>query len=330
MAAPRRPAPAIDGRRVALATHRAAAAPTADDCLLLEAIERQLGARAVAAPWDGEGVDWTSFDAVLVRSTWNYHLDAAAFVAWTERLTARGVAVWNPPAVVRWNADKGYLRELARHGVPVVPTEWIVRGSSRDPASELASALSRRGWRRAVVKPSVGVTAFRTWRIDAAETDGSNADHGERLATLLADADALVQPFLDVVRRDGEWSFVYFADGTGPLSFSHAVVKRPARGDFRVQNQYGGSVEARTPPAALLRRVDRTAAAVERLAPGPLLYARLDGVVSDGAHAPGGEFLLMEAELIEPVLYFEHSGGGAGRLADALSGVSRLARPEAG
>jgi len=299
-------------RVIALATHDGKTEPTADDRLLVAALSRRAGIRAEAVSWDSPAADWGRYDAVLIRSTWDYHLRPAAFLAWADRVEASGTTLWNPASVVRWNADKRYLRRLDRAGVPVVPTEWISRGTQE---ADLGGLLRARGWQRAVVKPSVAASAYRAW---VAEVDASEISQAP-LAALLAEADALVQPFLPEVQQEGEWSFVFFADDEGRPSFSHAVVKRPAQGDFRVQTELGGTVAAAGVTAAVLQQVEEVASVLARLAPGPLLYARIDGVVSGGFHAPPGAFLLMEAELIEPVLFLGHAEHAADRFADALA-----------
>lgn len=305
-------------RVIALATHGGDTEPTADDRLVVAALSDRAGITAEAVPWDSQAAAWGRYDVALIRSTWDYHLRPAAFLAWADRVEAEGTALWNPPSVVRWNADKRYLRQLERAGVPVVPTEWIPRGAA---AADLGAVLRGRGWQRAVVKPSVAASAYRTWVVDrdAAETAR------KPLAVLLAEADALVQPLLQEVQREGEWSFMFFADDAGRPRFSHAVVKRPAPGDFRVQTELGGTVAAAVAPTAVLQQVERVASVLARLAPGPLLYARIDGVVSGGFHAPRGAFLLMEAELIEPVLFLGHADHAAARFADALA--SRIPSP---
>ena len=294
---------------IAAATHRHQPAGTPDDELALSRLAVRWPVRAETVPWDAPA-QWEQYAAVLIRSTWDYHLRPAAFLEWAERVERSGIALWNPAPVVRWNADKRYLGELARAGVPVVPTEWIARGTK----GELRRRLRRPGWEQVIVKPAVAASAYRTGKVDAADP----AVGAALLATILEDSDALVQPFLPEVCRDGEWSFVYFDDGRGALAFSHAVLKRPGPGDFRVQTQFGGTVEAAVPPPSLLRQADAAAAAVARLAPGPLLYARIDGVVSTGVHAPVGTFLLMEAELIEPVLFFAFDEDAADRFAEAV------------
>lgn len=264
-----------------------------------------------AVAWDSPHAEWSRYGAVLIRSTWDYHRRLDAFLDWAKGVEAAGAALWNPSAVVRWNADKNYLRAVERAGVPIVPTEWIRRGADVD----LGSVLHRTGWKQVVVKPSVGATAFRTWLTDLEEAD----THSGLLSAVLARGDALVQPFLRQVRGMGEWSFIYFAGGDGALVFSHAVLKRPASGDFRVQSQHGGTARAMQPPDALLSQATEAAATVARIAPGPLLYARIDGVVSEGDHAPPGTFLLMEAELIEPMLFMACADHAAERFAAAVA-----------
>jgi glutathione synthase/RimK-type ligase-like ATP-grasp enzyme len=128
-------------------------------------------------------------------------------------------------------------------------------------------------------------------------------DEIARLIGMVARADVLVQPFIEAVPRDGEMSFV-FIEG----EFSHAVRKRAAPGDFRVQTEHGGSV-AREP---VNDRQVRIAAAVLALAPEPTLYARVDAVLS------GEEFLLMELEVVEPDLFFEAAPEAADTLAAAI------------
>jgi glutathione synthase/RimK-type ligase-like ATP-grasp enzyme len=298
---------------IALATHSGETTPSADEGLILAALD-YTGIRAEVVPWDVPEASWGRYDAVLIRSTWNYHLRLSEFLAWADRVEAEGATLWNPPSVVRWNADKRYLRELERAGVLTVPTEWIPRGTV---GADLGALLRRRGWERAVVKPSVAATAYRTWVV---EREGAEVSGNLRLLSgLLADAHALVQPFLEEIDSEGEWSFLFFADEAERLTFSHSVLKRPAAGDFRVQTQFGGTAVPATAPGAVLRQVEEIARVVCRLAPGPLLYARIDGVVSGGVHAPHGSFLLLEAELIEPMLFLEHSDSAAARLAEAIA-----------
>jgi glutathione synthase/RimK-type ligase-like ATP-grasp enzyme len=295
---------------IGVATCRADPVATADDGLGLSRLAARGQIVVETVPWDATP-DWGRYDAVIIRSTWDYHLRVDAFLRWTEEVEAAGAALWNSAAVVRWNSDKKYLKDLEHAGVDVVPTEWVPRASEAD----LRDVLRRQGWRSAVVKPSVAATAYRTARVSE-----SDVEEGESVFTsILQECDALVQPFLAEVRDSGEWSFVYFDDGARGLELSHAVLKRSSPEDFRVQPQFGGTAEVRVPPGEVLRQASHVARTVSRLAPGPVLYARVDGVVSDGEHAPEGTFLLMEAELIEPMLFLGSVEGGAERFADALA-----------
>jgi glutathione synthase/RimK-type ligase-like ATP-grasp enzyme len=251
--------------------------------------------------WDAPGVAWDAYAAVVVRSCWDYHRRLAEFLAWAEALMREGVPLWNDAATLRWNADKSYLRELALRGVAVVPTLWLEPAEQPD----LAALLEREGWPEAVVKPAVSASAEGAWL-----TTPSRARHeGPALSALLRRGHVLVQPRLPEVMAEGEWSLVFFEG-----AFSHAVRKRPQPGEFRVQEEFGGSVESATPPAALLDDAAQALRAAGRSA----LYARVDGVLR------AGRLMLMELELIEPHLFLLDAEGAADRFANAIA--ARLGR----
>jgi hypothetical protein len=281
---------------VALVTCTALPALTDDDRLLQAALAAR-GAEAVPAVWDDPSVRWRDFGAVVVRSTWDYHLRPGEFRAWVDRVDALGVALHNPAPVLRWNASKHYLRALADAGAAVTPTRWVGAG---DP-TPLAEVLDAEGWDDAVVKPVVSATAHETWRVGR----GTAADAEPRWRALVARADVMVQPFVRAVVDEGEWSLV-FLGGT----YSHAALKRPRAGDFRVQHEHGGTYAAAEPAAALVAEAARALA----VAPAPCAYARVDGC------AVGGRFQLMELELLEPALFLGAAPGAADRLAAAILG----------
>ena len=287
-----------------------------DDLIAAEAL-RARGAEVTAPFWTDASVDWTAFDAVVLRSTWDYYLRATEFDAWLGRLS--GVNLFNPVATVRWNADKRYLLELEARGVPIVQTRIIAKGSAgsagpagsaavpRAPSLSLALAAAIDGFAEAVLKPSISAGAHQTVRLGgAAGLSGLAAERA--LAEVLAGSDALVQPYLPEVARAGEWS-VCFLGGV----FSHAVLKRPAAGDFRTQQQFGARAEPLAPPAEVLAAATRALAASGQ----ETLYARVDGVVSQD------RFLLMELELIEPCLYFGNDRAAAERFATVLLAAGR-------
>ena len=289
--------------RVALATHAGLPTLAGDDRLLMAA----LAARKVdASPavWNDDGVDWGRCSCVVVRSCWDYHLRPAAFREWIDRLEREGVAVWNPPATIRWNADKSYLRDLAAREVATVPTAWVEQGDG----VSLHEVLRSHGWDRAVVKPAVSASAHETWMTDRASAMRDDA----RFRALAARTRTLVQPFVDSIVETGEWSLV-FIDG----AYSHAVLKRPRAGDFRVQEEHGGSAQVLDPDAKVIASARAVLAAAGAMGTGSL-YARVDGCIVRDA------FVLMELELIEPALYLGTSRGAADRLADAV--LERLRR----
>jgi len=265
-----------------------------DEWLLIDALAG-LGMRAEAAVWSDPAVRWVDYDRVVIRSAWDYHLHRDAFFRWVEAVTAAGIPIWNPPALLRWNAEKTYLRDLASRGINVVPTRYLRAG---DEAS-LAALLEDEGWDRAIVKPTVSASAFSTWRVDRADA----AAHEARFQALSAERGVMVQPYLDTIEREGEWSLIFIGG-----VFSHAMLKRPARGDFRVQEEHGGSATAHHPPAGVVEDARRALAAVE----GPWLYARVDGC------AAGKGLQLLELEMLEPTLYLDAAPTAPARLAAAI------------
>lgn len=288
--------------RLALVTHAALPQLSDDDRLLLPCLEAH-GMHAEPAAWDDPSVRWSTYDALVMRSAWNYHLEPDAFQAWLAEIDALGVPLWNPPALLRWNADKRYLFELSRRGVPIPSTQVTEPGG----ASSLRGLLEERGWTEVVVKPVVSASAHETWRVHGEPT----ADDEARFARLAADRPMMVQRFVPQVVRDGEWSLMFFAG-----AFSHAVVKRPIDGDFRVQREHGGTAHRAVPSEQLLD----DARVVMRLVPHPTLYGRVDGC------SLGGRLLLMELELLEPSLFLGHDQDAPARLADAVARVA-LRRP---
>ncbi len=263
---------------------------TPDDRSLLPVLAAR-GMAVVPAVWT-EPLP-PALDALVLRSTWDYHLRLPEFLAWVDAVEAAGIPLLNPPGTIRWNVDKKYLLEVEARGVPIVPTRHAARGSG----VALPSLLRDAGWTEAVVKPCVSGGAFETWRA------GTGAADAGRFARQLERMDCLVQPFLAELVSEGEWSLLFFRG-----AYSHAVLKRPERGDFRVQEEFGGVAARAEAPAAL---VEAAARALEASAQ-ETFYARVDGVVR------GGRLEVMELELVEPSLFLEHSSGAAERFTDAL------------
>jgi glutathione synthase/RimK-type ligase-like ATP-grasp enzyme len=276
--------------RFLLATCRTKPALTPGDGRLAAAL-RELGATVVAGPWD---TIEPAGDAgvVCLRSTWDYHLRWDEFRDWVGRFEDTG-RLWNPPSTVLWNADKLYLRDLASAGIALPRTRWFEPGARPD----VAALLEEWDAARAVLKPRVSATAYGTHVVS--REDGIGAADWPALER----SGCLLQLFVPEIQSRGEISLVFLDGG-----FSHAVRKRPVAGDFRVQADFGGSLETATPSGDTIGFGEAVLAAAAR----PWLYARVDLVETDGGP------VLMELELIEPDLFLTPEG--AARLAAALIG----------
>lgn len=281
--------------RIVLATCRSKPALTSSDALLARELERA-GATVVAAPWDAVIPARDEPGAVCLRSTWDYHRRWTEFRAWIAGFADRTGGLWNPAETVLWNADKLYLRDLGQAGIALPRTRWFEPGERPDCDAVL------REWKltRAVLKPRISATAFGTYVVSAGRT------LSDEEWKPLEGSGGLLQAFVPEVESWGEISLVYLDE-----AFSHAVRKRPADGDFRVQGDFGGSVEGVTPSRSVRGFGDAVLAAVSR----PWLYARVDLV--EAQRGP----VLMELELIEPDLFLDPAA--AARLAAALLARAR-------
>ena len=288
---------------IALATYATLPELADDDRLLIGALAN-LSAHAVAAVWDDDTVAWTEFDAVVVRSCWDYHLRADEFFAWIDRVTAFGVPIRNPPAMLRWNSRKTYLHDLTIGAVRTVPTLWLLPEDPRAKSASLATVLADTGWERAVVKPIISASAHETWSVTIDEVREDAAAWDARLRALIARPGVMVQPFVREVESDGEWSLLFFGG-----VFSHAVRKYAALGDFRVTREWGGRHERVTPSPNVIRQAERALHA----APGDSVYARVDGVLR------GDDLVVTELELLEPSLYLDADPAAPMRLAQAIA-----------
>lgn len=316
-----------------------------DEVALYDAL-RARGVPHDVRAWDDGSVDWTRYALVVVRTTWDYSKSeavAAAFRDWLARLDAAGVRMLNAPAVLRWNVNKRYLGEL---GVPSIPTEYVAAGAPHDGATDVAAIAARRGWagRPLLLKPCVGGGSRGCLRVDAAR--GVTLDDGTAFLRAMTGGpgggcDMMVQPYLPSVETLGELSVVVLGGAV-----SHAVVKAPLPGEYRTQEEHGGT-PAGVPVTpymracaegvlAAARRVvggDAGALPVEALPIARVDFLRVpppaaaggDGSGAEGAAAraasatdvdtDGSTLLLLELEVIEPCLFFScsrRSGGGDG------------------
>jgi len=279
--------------RVALVTCRKPIERDPDPDFIAPALRRR-DAVVETPVWSDPAVDWATFDLAMLSSTWDYHERVDEFRAWL-RAAAAATVVVNPPALVEWNLDKRYLRDIEAAGVPTVPTVWVEPGRAADAAAEIGG----RGWETVVIKPVVDLGARNLVRVDAGQV--------ERMLGAY-DGTTMTQPYVGSVGAAGELSAVFVA---GELS--HSLRRLPARGDFRVEPAYGGTHEA----VELDDEVREVAIAAVAAAPGEPLYARVDTVAGDDGPAVIG------LELIEPVLYLDVAPPAAGTIAAQLIAMAR-------
>jgi glutathione synthase/RimK-type ligase-like ATP-grasp enzyme len=256
------------------------------------------GATVDPVPWtEADALD--GYDLVLPLVAWGYHERYAEWLRLLDSFEASGACVANPPSVLRWSSDKAYLAELAATGVPTVPTV-VAEALGED---DLASARELFGSDALVVKPPISGGAYGTFRIGRGDPVPGFA-RGRRM---------IVQPLIEAISTNGEYSLMLF-DGV----LSHAVLKRPAPGDFRVQPHLGGTSEACGIPDG----AEALAKAALAAAPAPTTYARVDILRDDD-----GELRLMELELVEPALFLDHAPERAKRMfADAVLAAAARVR----
>jgi glutathione synthase/RimK-type ligase-like ATP-grasp enzyme len=292
--------------RIALVTAAGVDTGTLDDRVLADVLTVEHGVDVLMPRWDDPSLseaEWASFDAVCLRSCWDYHLRYDEFLDWFARVDRAGVRWINPAAGLRWNSHKRYLLDLRRDGVPIADLRFVPRGG----ACDLEALLAETGWTEVIVKPAVSASAYRTWRSSAVTPEVSR----ERLREMLAEGEAIVQRFVPEI-VNGELSLVFVEQ-----DFSHAVRRKPTTGEFRTQREFGASIAMETPSAALLATARDALRVVNRF--GAPCLTRVDLVeTGDGP-------IVMEVELIEPMLFFGYAPGSAARAASALVARMRAA-----
>lgn len=249
---------------------------------------------ATAEIWDNPNVNWSTFDYLIFRNTWDYFEKETEFNKWLDKIQQLGIKTLNPIAVIQQNKHKFYLRDLQVAGIKIVPTVFIDKTNKLNVAEMIPS-----NWEKAVIKPAFSAGSYQTEAFDTANIEKINA-HYHPIAVV---KELLLQQFMPEIQTCGETSFIFFNK-----KFSHCVNKKPANGDFRIQVQFGGHYTLVNPSQALINQAQMI---VDTYA-GALLYARVDGIIIKN------QIHLMEVECIEPDLYFNLAGGSQQRFADAI------------
>lgn len=255
---------------------------------------RLLGEDTVFIDWT-QAKDLTEYDLVTPLLAWGYQRDCPCWFGLLDRLERGGIHVGNPVRILRWNSDKAYLAELEAAGIATVPTRMA---EALDDAA-LAEARVTFGATALVIKPPISGGADGTFRLELGDPIPPSVQ-GRRM---------MIQPYLSNIADEGEYSLFYFEG-----RFSHAIIKHPAKGDFRVQDQFGGYEEATEAPTLAKELAEAALTAASTITQtDALAYARVD-MLRDGE----GRFLLMELELIEPSLFLRFAPDSGAAFAQAL------------
>lgn len=244
---------------------------------------------AKAVVWDDETVDWTEFDYLIFRNTWDYYQKEITFNSWLNKINSLGIKSLNPIPVIQKNKHKFYLKDLEKDGISILPTIFLEKNSTLNLQNLIPD-----GWKKIVIKPAFSAGSYLTKLIDRSELESIQIEFKEHFEI----KDFLLQEFRPEIKELGETSFIFFNG-----KFSHAVNKKPVEDDFRVQIQYGGKYTLIQPKEELVLQAELVLSKI----PEKLLYARVDGIVIKN------KLHLMEIELIEPDLYFDLAEGARER-----------------
>ncbi|MEP1150638.1 MAG: hypothetical protein ABJH08_02815 [Balneola sp.] len=262
--------------------------------LLKKALESH-GLTVIRKDWADPNFDWTSTKCAIFRTTWDYFDRFDEFKRWLDSTESKTQFV-NPISQVKWNIDKHYLRDLAHKGIHIVETEYVKSGDKR----ELHTIIQELGWDEAILKPTIAGAARHTYKLNASNIE----DHESIFAELIAKEDMMIQPFQYNIATKGEVSFMVMGG-----KFTHAILKKAKSGDFRVQDDFGGTVHKYQASSEEISFAESVVKACEPLP----AYARVD-VMWDN----DDQLAVSEVELIEPELWFRECPNAADVLAEEV------------
>lgn len=243
----------------------------------------QYNIQATAAIWSDKTINWSEFDYLVFRNTWDYFEKETEFKIWLNQIAQLEIKTLNPIVTIKQNIHKFYLREMEQQGITILPTVFIDKTNNLN-LTELIPAH----WNKAVIKPAFSAGSYLT---EVFEKSGIQAI-SDKYKSIAAEKELLLQEFMPEIQTLGETSFIFFNK-----KFSHAVNKKPVDGDFRVQSLFGGKYTLVHPSSEMIKKAQKVVDTFQE----DLLYARVDGILIDH------ELYLMEIECIEPDLYFNLS-----------------------
>ncbi|MCR9287161.1 MAG: hypothetical protein NXI23_07180 [Bacteroidetes bacterium] len=269
-------------KRIGFITSQEHSALYYDDRYLIVPFQKE-GIEIVPVVWDGDN-SFSDLDLLVFRSAWDYHFKMEQFENWLEEINKENIKIFNPISVIQGNYDKFYLKGLAEKGLPIIPTSFVENTESLN----LKTLLEKNNWEKAVIKPAVSMSAYQTFSFDQSNSEVLQKE----LKNTFGAGRVIIQEFAQEIVEEGEWSLIFF-----DKHYCTAILKKPKKGDFRVQGELGGTAQIAQPSERVIWQAQRILFSFEE----PLLYARVDGIIREG------NFYLMELELIDPELFFRVS-----------------------
>ena len=265
--------------------------------LLKSAFEAQ-GLKVDITYWDNPSYEWQQTKSVLFRTVWDYFERFDEFWDWLEQVKTKTRLI-NSYELIKWNIDKHYLRDLKNNDIQVVPTYFADKGNN----ISLQEIANLNDWKHIVIKPAISASAFNTYKITNDEIEQKEQLFHELLQT----HDMLVQPFFPTISELGEASLMVFGG-----KFTHAILKKTKAGDFRVQDDFGGTVHDYNPTQEEIKFAEKVFQSCTSLP----IYGRVDIVWDSNKH-----IYLSELEIIEPELWIRNRPESANKIAEAVNKI---------
>lgn len=265
-----------------------------EDGLVMDALKAK-GYRVTRKSWSDPEFDWSSTKAVIFRTTWDYFDRYEEWKGWLEKVSQMTKMI-NPYELIQWNMDKHYLADLRKKGINIPETHYVEIGV----VTNLAALFAQKEWTECILKPCISGAARHTYRIDLSNIH----EHEPIFQKLIQDEAMMLQPFQKNVLAKGEISLMVMGG-----QFTHAVLKIAKPGDFRVQDDFGGTVHEYTPTSEEIAFAEKAVAACS---PQPH-YARVD-IIRDN----DDQLAVIEMEMIEPELWFRLKPEAAEVLAESI------------
>ena len=252
------------------------------DNLIVNPLE-EMGWICDQVPWDtNKLIDWDQYDSVIIRSTWNYQENFLKFINVLKEINSSSADLQNPIDIVEWNLNKQYLKDLEDKNIKIVPSQWFKNFIPKEIIQSFLNFNSK----KIIIKPCISANADFTYILE----EKTALSKLKTLKKDFIDKEFIIQPFIQDIKSEGEYSLIYFGN-----TLSHVLLKTPKIGDFRVQEEHGGTLKSIiNPEKSLIHFGNKVINNLPRIC----LYSRVDIVRSKN------KFLLMEVELIEPSLYF--------------------------